>query len=192
MMREKILIREYTNSLMNKFLFLIKDGGEIMANIITGFRILCAIILIFVSTNSPEFYASYILGGFTDMIDGTVARKTNSTSEFGSKLDTLADFIFIVVCLLKILPMFTFPKWIWIWFACIAIIKIINIVSAFIVHKKFVAEHTVLNKTTGLLMFLLPIVVYYIPLIYCASVVCIIATIAAIQEGHYIRIGIFY
>lgn len=38
------------------------------------------------------------------MMDGAVARKTGSVSKFGSKLDSVADFVFIVVCLIKILP----------------------------------------------------------------------------------------
>ena len=71
-----------------------------MANIITGIRILCSIALVFCPTLSPVFYSLYLVAGFTDMIDGTVARKTNTVSEFGSRLDTIADFIFVVVCLI--------------------------------------------------------------------------------------------
>ena len=63
-----------------------------MANIITGIRILCSIALLFFPAFSPSFYALYIAAGVSDMIDGTVARKTGTASEFGSKLDTAADF----------------------------------------------------------------------------------------------------
>ena len=34
-----------------------------------------------------------IFCGLTDMIDGTVARKTGSDSKFGARLDTVADFV---------------------------------------------------------------------------------------------------
>ena len=64
-----------------------------MANIITSIRILCSIALLFCQSLSPTFYLLYVVAGFTDMIDGTVARKTNTVSEIGSKLDTVADFI---------------------------------------------------------------------------------------------------
>ena len=60
-----------------------------MANIITGIRILCSIAILFCPVPSPAFYVLYLVAGFTDMIDGTVARKTNTVSEFGSKLDTV-------------------------------------------------------------------------------------------------------
>ena len=67
-----------------------------MANIITGIRIICSIALLFCPTLSGAFYSLYIIAGFTDMIDGTIAIKTGTVSEFGSKLDTVADFIFPV------------------------------------------------------------------------------------------------
>ena len=64
-----------------------------MANIITGCRILCSIILLFIPAFSHTFYILYLVAGFTDMIDGTIARKTNTASEFGSRLDTIADIL---------------------------------------------------------------------------------------------------
>ena len=33
------------------------------------------------------------------MIDGLVARKTGTVTEFGAKLDTAADFVLVAVCL---------------------------------------------------------------------------------------------
>ena len=158
-----------------------------MANIITSCRILCSIILLFFPAFSPAFYILYLTAGFTDMIDGTVARKTNTVSEFGSKLDTVADAVFVVVCLIKLLPVMDIPLWLWIWIVIISGIKIINVVSGFICRKNFVAEHTVMNKVTGVLLFLLALTLKFIELKYSAVAVCTIATFAAIQEGHYIR-----
>ena len=74
-----------------------------MANIITGCRILCSIFLLFVPAFSHAFYVLYLAAGFTDMIDGTIARKTNTASEFGSRLDTIADIIFVVACMINII-----------------------------------------------------------------------------------------
>lgn len=160
-----------------------------MANIITSCRILCSIVMLFFPALSPVFYVLYLSAGFTDMIDGTVARKTNTASEFGSRLDTIADFVFVVICLIKLLPVLDIPMWLWIWTGGITVIKIINVVSGFVVQKKFVAVHTIMNKTTGLLLFLLPLTLSILNLKYGAIVVCVAATFAAIQEGHFIRAG---
>ena len=73
------------------------------------------------------------------MADGTIARKTNSASEFGARLDTTSDFLFFAVTLIKLLPVIHIPKWIWVWIVVIAIIKITNIVLGFVCRKKLVA-----------------------------------------------------
>ena len=120
------------------------------------------------------------------MIDGTVARKTGAVSNFGARLDTVSDFVFMAVCVVKLLPKINISVWLWIWIAIIAIVKVINIVMGFIRRKKLVALHTFLNKITGLLLFLLPLTLQIIVPTYSFAVVCTIATIAAIQEGYYI------
>lgn len=160
-----------------------------MANFITSLRIICSIALLFCSALSPAFYALYIVAGFTDMIDGAVARKTNTVSEFGSRLDTVADFVFVVICLIKLIPVLNITTLIYVWVVIIAFIKVSNVVSGYIVQKKFVAVHTVMNKVTGALLFIFPLTVSIIDLKYSVIVVCLIATFAAVQEGHYIRIG---
>ena len=127
-----------------------------LANIITGLRIIGSVVLLFFDVPSLPFYITYLLCGFSDMIDGAIARKTNAVSSFGSKLDTAADFIFMAVCAVKVLPIIYLPVLLWIWIAVIAIIKVTNIVMRFVRRKRFVDYHTFLNKTTGLFLFLLP------------------------------------
>ena len=123
------------------------------------------------------------------MVDGTVARKTNAVSEFGAKLDTASDFIFFAVALIKLLPVIHIPKWILVWVVVIAIIKICNVILGFIYKKKLISLHTVMNKITGLLLFLLPPSLQLVEIKYSLIAVCIVATFSAIQEGYYIRTG---
>ena len=160
-----------------------------LANVITGCRILFSVIILLVPVFSPVFYGCYLAAGFTDMIDGTIARKLGTEGEFGSKMDTIADIVFVAAAAYKILPVMEIPKDIWIWIGVISLIKIINIISGFVVAKQFVSVHTVANKITGLLVFLLPLTMAVVELRYSALGVCIVATFAAIQEGHFIRTG---
>ena len=157
-----------------------------IANILTASRILGSILLLFFTVTSLEFYVIYILCGFSDMIDGTIARKTNSTSEFGSKLDTVADITFVATSLIKFLPTINIPQWLWIWSGVIAIIKIGNIIWGYISEKQFISLHTTMNKVTGFLLFLLPFTVSLVNLNYSLIVVCCFATFSAIQEGFYV------
>ena len=123
------------------------------------------------------------------MIDGVVARKTNTSGEFGARFDTAADFLLVVVCLIKLLPVLDIPVWITIWIAVIALIKFINIISGYVMRKRFVSVHSLLNRITGILLFALPLTLPVIDLSYSGPVACVAATFAAMQEGHFMRKG---
>ena len=123
------------------------------------------------------------------MSDGIIARKTNTVSEFGSKFDSAADFVFVTVCLIKILPAMDIPTWLYIWTAVITLIKFINIISGYVVQKKYVTVHTAMNKVTAAVLFMLPLTLTIVPLKYTGILICIIATFAAVQEGHFMRAG---
>ena len=157
-----------------------------IANILTGCRILGSILLLFFPAFSVAFYIIYLFCGFSDMIDGTIARKTNSISKFGSQLDTIADLVFAVVSMIRLLPVIHLPQWLWIWCGMIAIIKIGSIIWGYVSKKQFMSLHTIMNKATGLLLFLLPLTISFMELKYTAIVVCSIATLSAIQEGVYV------
>ncbi len=160
-----------------------------MANTITLFRMAAAVALLFCPAFSPAFYALYIAAGLSDMLDGFVARKTDTASVPGARLDTMADLALVAACLIKLLPVLRIPAWLYAWIGIIALIKAVNIVSGFAVQKKFAAVHSVMNKATGALLFLLPLTIPAVPLEYAAIVVCAAATFAAVQEGHFIRTG---
>ena len=160
-----------------------------MANTITFFRIAVSIVLLFCPAFSPAFYVFYIAAGLSDMLDGFVARKTDTVSKLGARLDTIADFVLVVVCLIKLLPILSLPAWLYSWIGIIAFIKVVNIISGFAAQKKFVAVHSVMNKVAGALLFLFPLTIPAVPLKYSAIDVCAAATFAAIQEGHFIRTG---
>ena len=160
-----------------------------IANIITSSRIIFSLPLLFIPLSSVWFTILYLFCGLTDMIDGTIARKTNSVSGFGSKLDTVADLLFVMASFIKILPAIRLPWWLWTWCGAIAIIKIGNFVWGYISKKHFISLHTVLNKVTGLLLFLLPLTLRFVKPIYSSAIVCFMATLSAIHEVYQTMIG---
>ena len=160
-----------------------------IANIITGSRIIFSLPLLFIPLSSAWFYVFYFFCGFTDMIDGTIARKTGAVSKFGAGLDTAADFVFMFVCSLKILPIMHIPIWLWVWIIIVALIKIFNITLVFIRKKKLISIHSVLNKTTGFALFLLPFSLTFVETTYSVAAICVLATLAAMQEVYFIAKG---
>ena len=157
-------------------------------NIITLSRIPMAVALPFVQYSPAVFWTLYLLCGLSDVLDGAVARLTGTVSRLGERLDTIADIIFVAVWMLLFITAIDVGRWLWIWTGVIALIKVVNVISGLAMKKGFVAKHTPANKATGILLFLLPMVILLevikVPYIV---LVCLLATFAAIQEGHLIR-----
>ena len=163
-----------------------------MANIITGIRIVCALALIFCPIFKAWFYALYILGGISDVLDGIAARHLGKETISGARFDTAADIVFAATVIIKVMRNVKLPVWLIIWISVIAVIKCTGIIYGLAVYKRFISEHTVLNKICGILLFAVPFFIgrllrrsAVIPFI----LICAVATIAAVREGHYIRTG---
>ena len=145
--------------------------------------------MLFCPVFSPAFWAFYIAAGLSDMLDGAAARKLGAVSKTGEKLDTFADFVFVAVCFIKLLPAVELPLWLLVWTGMIALIKFFNVISGLAIRKEVVTLHTAANKITGALLFALPLTIGWMPVSYSGGIVCAFATFAAIQEGHFIRTG---
>lgn len=161
-----------------------KKGNNPIPNIITSMRLVGTVCLFFVEPLSFGFFLIYTLCGLSDVLDGIVARATNSTSEIGAKLDSIADMLFYAAMLVKILPVLAdiLPMWVWIVVATVILVRLVSYLIAAIKFKRFSSLHTYMNKLTGLTIFLTP---YFIResfgYIYCL-VVCIVAGMASIEE----------
>ena len=158
-----------------------------LPNAITTVRILCNSAILFCNALSPTFFALYVIAGVSDIADGWVARRTNTASEFGSKFDTAADAVFVIVCLIKLIQAIDIPVWLIVWTGAIACIKIFNIVWVYAERRQFVSVHSAMNKVAGALLFALPPTLTVIDIKYSAPIVCTIATLAAIDESRRIR-----
>ena len=157
-----------------------------IANIITSARLILSVPLILIKPFSAAFYILYSLCGLSDMADGFIARRTNTESKTGEKLDSAADFMFLAVCFIKIFPCLSLPPWIWAWVGIIFAIRTANIIIGFVRHGKAIAMHTPFNKITGLMLFLIPFFIPALSILYPVIITCVVATLACLHEGYLI------
>ena len=75
-----------------------------VANILSGSRIASSFLLLFFQSMSVPFLILYACCGFTDILDGAIARKTHTESKLGATLDSIADLVMIVVVSVKLIP----------------------------------------------------------------------------------------
>ena len=148
-------------------------------------RIAGSVGLLFCNVTGWPFWVLYALCGISDMVDGWLARKLQAETKAGAILDSVSDIIFVACCAISLLPVLEIPTWLLIWAGVIVFVKIVNLLSALVVYKRFCFPHTLANKLTGLLLFLVLPAVFrsVIPI----AIVAAVATFAAVQEGHYIR-----
>ena len=158
-----------------------------LPNAISALRFLGAVFLLFFGVESCAFWVIYFVCGLSDMADGYLARKLGCESKTGALLDSLADLVFVVCCCFKLIPALAFPKWLWIWGGVIVAIKVINQISALVMYKKCVFPHTIANKVTGVLLFVGVPLTLFLESIVPMVIIAVVATFAAVQEGHFIR-----
>lgn len=126
--------------------------------------------------------------GLSDVLDGAIARRTGTVSRLGERLDTFADIVFVAIWIAIFIPAINVGDWLWIWVGLIALIKVVNVISGFVMKKGFASKHTIANKATGVLLFLLPMMIQHESIkVPSIILVCILASFAAVQEGHLVR-----
>jgi len=140
------------------------------------------LILIFVKPLSITFYAIYIICGFSDIMDGFIARNTGTTSVLGAKIDSAADMTMIVALIIVLYPIIKPANIILIWIIAIAIIRLVAMVVAMKKYKTFASIHTYANKITGIVLFMFPILIHYIFAIELGYIICAMASISAVEE----------
>lgn len=155
---------------------------RLIPNYITIIRILLTLSLILIKPLSITFLAIYITCGISDVLDGYIARKTNTTSNLGDKLDSIADMMLVFILIFKLYPVINPSAKIIAWIIIIAIIKAVSMIIVYLKYKTFEILHTYGNKFTGILLFLFPLLIAFIKANVLITVICSAATIFSIEE----------
>lgn len=158
-----------------------------IANIVTLSRVVGAIILFFCKDISTLFLLIYVFCGFTDLIDGPIARKTGSSSALGASLDTIGD-VMTYLALTKILvAQRAVPYWILAWILSDGVLFCICAFVSKLRFGKFYLPHSYLGKIFGGSVFVLPVAMQFMPGKVWMSVICTIASVHA-AELFYIQL----
>ena len=139
-----------------------QTGGSMnrkyIPSILTALRMLGAVLLLLTKPLTLPFYLLHIFCGLTDALDGAFARALHASSRLGAQLDSIADLMFYGVMMGKLMPILLerMPSSLW-WIVGAAVfIRLCAYGVAAATQHRFSALHTILNKLTGLLVFLVP------------------------------------
>lgn len=153
-------------------------------NLISSFRILGTVVLLFLNPHELSFLVVYTLCGLSDVIDGWVARATNTTSDMGAKLDSVADLLYYAVMFFRVFPDLweQLPTELWYVGISVVVLRIISYSLAAIKFHRFASIHTYMNKLSGAIIFILPYFLSNGGLIPVSIAVAVITSLATIEE----------
>ena len=152
---------------------------KISPNKLSFIRIIFSLLLFFTKPLSYLFFIIYLICSISDVLDGYVARKYNLVTDFGAKLDSIADMTMFLSLIIVLLPVLNFTLEIYVLILIIVILKIASAIYCYIKFEKLSTIHRYLNKITGLLIILIPVLLIFAPSENLIAIICIIATIAA-------------
>ena len=99
-------------------------------------RIVLCLPLLIVDAMTIPFWVIYLIAGLTDILDGFLARRWGVESKFGARLDSLADFVFVLVVGYKLFPWLRLPATLWMMIGLIALVKVVNAISSYVVKRR--------------------------------------------------------
>lgn len=153
-------------------------------NVITAMRIVGAVCLLFTEPFSLAFFIIYTLCGFSDILDGWIARKTQTTSEYGAKLDSAADIIFYSIFAFLIFPVLIRELPMGLWYAAYAVVavRIVCYIIVAVKFKRFSSMHTYMNKATSATIFVMPYFMANSATTLICSILAVISGTATLEE----------
>ena len=160
---------------------------KLIPNLLSSLRIVLCLPLLLVDAMTVPFWVLYVTAGATDMLDGFLASRWGVESKFGARLDSLADFVFVIAVGYKLFPWLKLPATLWMMIGLIALVKMVNAISSYVVKRRIEFLHTKANKLTGFLLFVGMMAIGQSHFFPVAWMIACIALFAAIQEGHFIR-----
>ena len=151
---------------------------------ITSVRIVASLFLLFPPLGSVWFLTVYTIAGLTDALDGWLARRTGTASQFGARLDSAADLLFYGVLILRLFPVLweALPVQIWYTVAAILLLRLSAYCTAAIKYHRFACLHTWMNKLTGGAVFLLPYMLVVSSGVEYSWALCALAGAASLEE----------
>lgn len=155
-----------------------------LPNALTFGRLLGGIALLFLEPVSTAFFVVYTFSGISDGLDGFAARRLGLASQFGARLDSVADLTFFSAMLIRVMPVLwrRLPRLIWYFVGTAVLLRLASYFTAAVKYRKFASLHTWMNKLTGFSLFFVPYLLETSALTPCCAVGCLIGNLASFEE----------
>lgn len=162
--------------------------GYYLVNAITLYRLLAAFVLLyFILTDQKEVFKWMLaISFFTDAVDGILARSLKVVSVTGSRLDSIADDLTVLMAIIGIFvfrPGFMYEQRILV-FSMLSL-YLVQLILALIRYGRLSSFHTYLAKSAAILQAVFLVLFFFLPeeplqLFYAAATVTMLGLIEEI------------
>ena len=151
--------------------------------ILTLTRCIAPFLLFFWEPFSIPFFVVFFYCCVSDVLDGVLARLFHTATPLGSRLDSFADFIFVVITTIVLLPILQLPLFLTAWVCGIFLVKFATFLTCFFKYQKLaIGVHTLANKVAGVAFAVYPILAFFSDPVAPAGFLCFLASVAVLEE----------
>ncbi len=151
--------------------------------ILTFTRCIVPFLFFFLEPFSIPFFIAFFYCCASDVLDGVLARLLHTVTPLGSRLDSFADFIFVVITTAVLLPTLQLPLFLTAWICGIFLVKFAIFLTCFFKYQKLViGVHTLANKVAGLAFAIYPLLAFLSDPVAPAGFLCFLASVAVLEE----------
>lgn len=166
-------------------------------NIITIFRVflVAPFVYFFVYENFVAAFAVFFLAGFSDFIDGLLARRFHWTTRFGAYMDPLADKLLVIAAFLLLVQRGVLP----LWLCLLVIVRDVIIISGVSIAIRICGDVTVkpnfISKVnTGIQVLLIILLLFNlaftaVPNLVISALIVTLTVTSIVSVGAYIIEG---
>ncbi len=153
-------------------------------NMLSVFRLLgTPLLFVLINFNDPIFFVIwFIILGFTDFLDGKLARAWNQVSEVGAHLDSTADVVYYLSTawfLYTLFPQFLEPNLLYL--QIFFVVFGFTILLSLFLFRSVLFLHTHLSRSSGVLIFLTFIASFYIDTTFLVFLTILMYTLSMIE-----------
>lgn len=124
----------------------------------------------------------FVLLGLSDCLDGALARRWNQVTEFGSKLDGIADLVFYpcaAVVLAMLFPTYLVPNLPWIAFTFAALVAVL--IASWWKCGRIILLHTHLSRFAGVVVFFAVLASFFVDTTLLIRAVALLYTLSFLE-----------
>ena len=158
---------------------------KIMPNVLSGFRLVATPFLLYLAWEGHHnsFLVLLALSLMTDAFDGYIARRLDTTSEFGTRLDSLGDmatYLSVPLC----------AYWLWpeilkreVFFVLLVIVAYtMPLIAGYAKFRRFPSYHTWAAKSSAVLISIAVFMLFITDIAWPFRVAAVIQVLVACEE----------